>query len=143
MKLIDLNVLLYVVNEDAAQHASIRRWWENALSGDETLGLTWSVLLGFLRLTTSPRIFAAPIPFDEAAGIVDDWLSLDIVTVPVEKPDHWPTLRRLLSASGVAGNLTTDAHLAALAMCHDAVLVSCDHDFARFRGLRREDPLGV
>ena len=78
---------------------------------------------------------------DQAAGLVDDWLALDIVCVPVAKPDHWQTLRRLLSTSGVAGNLTTDAHLAALAMTHDAVLVSCDRDFERFRGVRREDPL--
>ena len=141
MKLIDLNVLLYAVNEDAVQHESIRGWWERALNGDESIGLPWSVLLGFLRLATNPRVFESPIPFDEAAGIVDDWLSLSIVCVPTEKPDHWMTLRGLLSTSGVAGNLTTDAHLAALAMSHDAVLVSCDHDFARFRGLRREDPL--
>lgn len=141
MKLIDLNVLLYVVNRDAEQHEPIRRWWEGALNGDETLGLPWSVLLGFLRLTTSRHVFGTPIPLDQAAGLVDDWLALDIVCVPVAKPDHWQTLRRLLSTSGVAGNLTADAHLAALAMSHDAVLVSCDRDFERFRGVRREDPL--
>ncbi len=40
-------------------------------------------------------------------------------------------------------DLTTDAHLAALALSHDAVLVSSDADFARFRGLRLLNPLMV
>ena len=37
---------------------------------------------------------------------------------------------------GTAGNLTTDAHLAALAIEHQAELHSTDADFARFAGLR-------
>lgn len=49
-------------------------------------------------------------------------------------------LKPLLRATGPAGNLTTDAHLAALALSHDAVLVSSDADFARFKGLRVENP---
>jgi hypothetical protein len=39
-----------------------------------------------------------------------------------------------------AGNLTTDAHLAALAISHGAVLVSFDTDFGRFKGLRWSRP---
>lgn len=58
-----------------------------------------------------------------------------------ETDDHWRTLQRLLDDVGAAGNLTTDAHLAALAITHGAVLVSCDSDFARFRGLQWENPL--
>ena len=59
-----------------------------------------------------------------------------------ELDNHWEVLRSLLAETGTAGNLTIDAHLAALAICHAAVLVSCDGDFARFRGLRWENPLG-
>ena len=47
----------------------------------------------------------------------------------------------LLDGAGSAGNLTTDAHLAALAVEHQAELHSTDADMARFRGLRWTNPL--
>jgi hypothetical protein len=54
---------------------------------------------------------------------------------------HSAVLRELLSPLGTAGNLTSDAHLAALAIEHGAELCSCDTDFARFGGVRWTDPL--
>ena len=99
------------------------------------------MLLGFLRLATNPRVFSRPLPPNAAAARIDAWLSLDNVRVVREKDDHWDTLKPLLGGAGTAGNLTTDAHLAALAISHDAVLVSCDADFARYKGLRWENPL--
>ncbi|MGI8989757.1 MAG: PIN domain-containing protein [Bryobacteraceae bacterium] len=42
---------------------------------------------------------------------------------------------------GTGGNLTSDAHLAALAIEHGAELCSCDGDFARFSRLRWRNPL--
>jgi len=141
MRIVDLNVLLYAVNSDAAQHGVVRAWWEMAANDEESLGLAWVVLLGFLRLATNPRVFPRPLTSDAAAAKLDTWLSRDNVRVVREKDDHWDTLKSLLGRSGIAGNLTTDAHLAALALSHDAVLVSCDTDFARFKGLRWENPL--
>jgi len=41
---------------------------------------------------------------------------------------------------GTAGNLTDDAHLAALAIEHGAEL-STDNDFSRFEGVRWVNPL--
>jgi hypothetical protein len=141
VKLVDVNVLLYVVNEDAAQHEAVVGWWKQALAGDETIGLPWAALLGFLRVATNPRIFAHPIEPVAALRVIDDWLGFENTFLAREKDGHWETLRMLLTESGTAGNLTTDAHLAALAICHGAVLVSCDNDFARFKGLRWENPL--
>ena len=141
MKIVDVNVLLYAVNEDADHHAPIRRWWEKVLAEDESVGLPWIVLSGFVRISTNPRVFAAPLAVDEALARVDAWLSAEVVAVVTEKPDHWRTLRGLLAEAGTAGNLTTDAHLAAIAITHDAMLVSCDGDFARFAGLRWSNPL--
>jgi len=68
MKLVDLNILLYVVNEDSARHAPVLAWWEEALNNDEPLGLSWIVLLGFLRIATNPDIFPHPLSPDAAAG---------------------------------------------------------------------------
>jgi toxin-antitoxin system PIN domain toxin len=142
VKIVDLNVLLYAVNSDAEPHERVRVWWEAAVNGEETIGLPWIVLLGFLRLTTNPRVFPRPFATGAALARVDAWLSQENISIVSEKEDHWISLQSLLEHSGTAGNLTTDAHLAALAMTHDAVLVSCDADFTRFKGLRLENPLG-
>lgn len=141
MKIVDLNVLLYAVNSDAAPHARVLEWWEATINGEATIGLPWVVLLGFLRLTTHPRVFARPLAPEAAQARVDAWLSVPNVRIVAERDGHWQLLKALLRLSGTAGNLTTDAHLAALAMTHDAVLVSCDADFNRFKGLRLENPL--
>jgi toxin-antitoxin system PIN domain toxin len=141
VKIVDLNVLLYAANSDATHHARLRTWWETAINDEETIGLPWIVLLGFLRLSTSARVFPRPLLSDVAAAKIDVWLALDNVRVVRAKDDHWERLKTLIRETGTAGNLTTDAHLATLAVTHDAVLVSCDNDFARFKGLRWENPL--
>jgi predicted nucleic acid-binding protein len=50
-------------------------------------------------------------------------------------------MRDLISPLGTGGNLTSDAHLAALAIEHGAELCSTDNDFARFNRLRWRNPL--
>ena len=140
MKLVDLNVLLYAINRDSPQHRPALRWWEQALNGEEPVGLCWIVLLGFLRLSTQRAVFPKPLAVEDALERIDAWLALDAVRLVREKDEHWEILRLLLSETGAGGNLTTDAHLAALAISHGAVLVSCDNDFARFKGLRLLNP---
>lgn len=111
------------------------------MSGGERIALTWTVLLGFIRLTTSPRILERPLSVDDALRTVDAWLAQPSVT-PLEPGDnHWMILRELVADAGAAGNLTTDAHLAALAIEHGAELCSTDSDFARFKRLRWTNPL--
>lgn len=56
---------------------------------------------------------------------------------------HTEILFSLIEKVGVAGDLTSDAHLAALAIEHRAVLVSADSDFARFAGLRWMNPAAL
>ncbi|HYB41684.1 MAG TPA: type II toxin-antitoxin system VapC family toxin [Candidatus Methylomirabilis sp.] len=142
MRVVDLNVLLYAVNADATQHHRVLAWWERAINGDEPLGLPWIVLLGFLRLSTSAQVFPRPLRPEAAIASVDSWLGRTNTRVIRETDAHWSILRSLLRDAGTFANLTTDAHLAALAISHGAVLVSCDSDFARFPGLRWENPLG-
>lgn len=141
MKIVDVNILLYAVDANARQHRAARAWWEEAVNGDETIGLPWIVLTGFLRIVTNPRVFAAPHELNSALARIDRWLALDCVRIVRERDDHWDTLRSLIASAGTAGNLTTDAHLAALAISHDAVLCSSDRDFGRFKGLRWQNPL--
>jgi len=141
MKIVDVNILLYAVNPDASHHDRIIGWWEKVLNGDETIGLAWAVVLGFLRVSTNPRAFPEPLTPERAVDQIDAWLALDVVSPVAETRDHWRILRGLVTETGVAGNLAADAHLAALAVTHGATLASCDGDFARFQGLRWENPL--
>jgi len=143
VKLVDLNILLYAVNRDAVHHPRVRAWWEEALRGSEPVGLAWVVLLGFLRLSTNPRVFAAPLMPEEALAQLDLWMAEPSTVVVAETSEHWTLLRQLLVESGTSGNLTTDAHLASLAISQGATLASCDADFGRFPGLRWENPIAV
>lgn len=141
MKVVDANILLYVVNRDAAHHTPLKVWWEDLLSGDETVAIPWICLLAFVRLSTNPKVFSAPLVPEQAIAIVDTWLGHPLVHAVTEAKNHWQIFRSLVAESGAAGNLSTDASLAALAISHGAKLVSCDGDFARFAGLRWENPL--
>lgn len=141
MMLVDANLLIYAVNSDLPQHAAARRWLEGQLSSAASIGLPWVVLLAFLRVCTSARVFERPLAVDQAAAIVDDWLSLPGVRAIGPGPNHWAVLRELLAATGTAGNLTTDAHIATLAIEHGAVVYSADNDFKRFTGVRHVNPL--
>ncbi|HEY1855254.1 MAG TPA: type II toxin-antitoxin system VapC family toxin [Solirubrobacterales bacterium] len=141
MKLIDLNLVLYAIDESAPQHGRARAWLEEALSGTEEVGFAWAVLLGFVRLATSAAIFEAPLEADDALDIVESWLAQPVAVVVEPSGRHVENLRTLLAPLGTAGNLTTDAHLAALAIEHGAELCSRDADFLRFPDLRWVDPL--
>lgn len=141
MRLPDLNLLLYAVNHDAREHTRAKAWLETRLSGTETVAIAWSVVLGFMRISTHPGIFPSPLTPAEALAQIDAWLARPNVVVIQPGEGHLVILRELLERAGTAGNLVTDAHLAALAIEHGATLESHDHDFGRFRGLRWEDPL--
>ncbi len=141
MKLPDLNLLIYAVDRSSPSHVVALRWWNGLLSGSQTVALSWTVLLGFLRLTTSPRIMRNPLGVAEAFDYIERWLAHPLTTVIDPTPRHASMLRDLLGPVGAAGNLVSDAHLAALAIEHGAELCSADRDFGRFPGLRWVDPL--
>lgn len=141
MKLPDVNLFLYAADSTSPRHRPAHAWVQETLSGTETVAIAWTVLLAFLRLSTNPAVFAQPLQAGEALDLVDGWLERPNVTVVEPTERHPAVLRELLVALGTAGNLTSDAHLAALAIEHGALLCSCDADFSRFPGLRWVDPL--
>ncbi len=132
----DVNVLLYALDKKAVHHKTASMWLAGAFNGTDLVGLPWTVILAFIRLGTSPRIFSSPLTAARALDLVDEWFSLPSVVTVEPGPGHTKILRSLLAAAGTAGNLTTDAHIAALAIEHDAAVVSYDTDFSRFPGLQ-------
>lgn len=141
MRLVDANVLLHSVDSSSPHHEAARAWLDDALSSDLPTGFAWLVLLAFLRVSTNPRLYEQPLSVSEALDHIDRWLAQPHSLIVAPGRRHAALLRTLLEPLGAGGNLTTDAHLAALALEHGAVLCSGDHDFARFRDVRWENPL--
>jgi toxin-antitoxin system PIN domain toxin len=141
MILPDINLLLHAYNVDSPAHARARKWWEELLNGTQPVGLTWAAMLGFLRICTHRQVLAHPLPVGVACGHVRAWLAQPCVAIADPGPRHAAILFGLLESLGTAGNLMTDAHLAALAIEHQAELHTTDADFARFSGLRWTNPL--
>ena len=138
----DLNILVHAYNSDFPLHATARQWWEQAAEGRYgAIGLAWVTILGFLRISTSRSILERPLPVLEAVAIVRSWLKQEAVRVLIPGERHGEILFGLLEDLGVAGNLTTDAHLAALALEYRAEVATSDTDFSRFAGLRWFNPL--
>jgi toxin-antitoxin system PIN domain toxin len=141
MVVVDANVLIYAVNERAPQHAAAKRWIEEALNGTESVGFAWLVLLAFIRLATLPAVFPQPLDISTALDLVDAWLLARASVVLEPTSRHAAVLSELLRESGTAGNLVSDAHLAALAIEHDGRVCTFDRDFARFPGVRSFMPM--
>jgi toxin-antitoxin system PIN domain toxin len=116
-------------------------WWESVLSSADSAGLCYPSILGFIRMATNRRLFEKPLNVEVAIGHVERWLGQPNTMLSAPTARHWPLLAKLLSAVGVGANLTTDAHIAALAIEHGYTLCSNDTDFARFQGLRWQNPL--
>lgn len=136
MKLVDANVLLYAVNEAEPRHDEARDWLDDSLASRESVGFAWVPVLAFLRLVTKVGLFPSPLPVSEAVERIRQWTSQPSAVVVEPTPRHLDLLAGLLTGAGTGGNVVNDAHLAALALEHDATIVSYDNDFDRFPGVR-------
>ncbi len=141
MKIVDINLLIYAINKDTPHHSKARKWLERCLSSDEPFGFAWIVILGFLRIVTNGRIMPTPLAPDVALDIVDGWLQQPPSLTIVPSQQHWSIFKEIIMPLGTAANLTSDAHLAALAIGHGARLYSTDNDFSRFKSLRWKNPI--
>ena len=137
----DINLLLYAYDADSPFHAKASEWWQECLSGGEPVGLPPVVLFGFLRISTNARVFKNPMTPAEAAQHIRSWLVQPGVQVLEPRSDHLEPVLNSLEKLGTAGNLVTDAQIAALAIEHAATLHTNDTDFMRFAGLRWFNPL--
>ena len=141
MILPDTNLLIYAHNIRSAPHQKACRWWNQCLQGYTGVAMAWAVILGFVRIATHPKVFEHPMSVEGAVGRVEEWLALPHIHVVHPPQTHFQTWSSLLKRLGTAGDLTTDAHLAALAIERGLVLQTTDADFARFPGLKWENPI--
>lgn len=137
----DVNLLLYAVIDAFPEHEKTRQWWEDTVNSDELIGLADPAIFGFLRISTNPRLIKPPLSIDDAARHVETWLELPNVRWAQPGSGHHAHVLSYLRAAGTAGNLTTDAQLAAIAADNNATMCSNDSDFARFGDITWHNPL--
>jgi len=135
MILPDVNTLLHAVNSSSEQHNTALKALQRGFDDPRGVAFAWTALLAFLRLSTRRGVFPRPLSVEHAVRVIEHWLEHPKAQVVQPGEQHARVLGRLLKAAGTAGNLTTDAHLAALAIEHGATIVSFDRDFARFNGV--------
>ncbi len=141
MILVDANLLIYAHHQAADFHSRARAWFEAALRGNEGVGIAWMTILAFLRITTNRHIFTHALSMPEAEQIVAQWMTHPSVSIVPAGDRHWEILSRMLLEGQARSDLVSDAHLAALAIEYGAVVCTTDRDFARFPGLRWQNPL--
>ena len=141
MILVDANLLIYAYNPSAPQHEPSRTWLAAQLNGSIAVGLPWSSLLAFVRISSHPRLRQPAVSVADAWRAAESWLDLPTVWIPTPTERHRTLVGEMLRHAGAGGNLVTDAHLAALAIEHGLTLCSTDGDFARFPGLRWQNPI--
>jgi len=137
----DINLLLYATFKTYPEHEKAKAWWDNILSSSQTIAFGHVVILGFIRISTHPRIFTRPLKIREAIEVVDGWLAQPNTAIISPADGHWEHLKSMLLSGNTGGNLTTDAHIAALAADYGLVIHSNDADFARFPDVKCVNPL--
>jgi len=141
MILVDANLLLYAEDTLSEHHQAARIWWDTQLSGAEPVCLCWPVLTAFIRVGTNLRLHRRPLSLKEAVERVQSWLDQPCVRMIHQGEQHWAIFQAMLRDGKAIGSLVSDAHLAALALEHNCVLQSTDADFARFKGLKWNNPI--
>jgi len=141
MILVDANLLIYAATDVMPEHEAARSWLDERLGGMSRVGIPWPSILAFVRIMTNRRLFSRPATMSEAWGVVEHWLSIPSTWIPLPTERHAGTIRSILLTRGLLPGDVPDAHLAALAIEHGLTLCSSDAGFARFRGLKWENPL--
>lgn len=138
---LDANLLIYAYNRSAPQHVLAKAWFTELLEVGTPVGLPMQSILAFIRLTTTVLPAGQVFSIAQSVNIVDSWLSHPAVKVLHTGSNHSSIFQTLCLQAEAKSNLSTDAHLAALAIEHGATLHTADRHFSRFAGLKWQNPL--
>jgi uncharacterized protein len=143
MFVVDTNILLYAANSDCREHDVCFELLEKARNQAGAWYATWSILYGFLRIVTHPRVLSQPWEMESAYGFVKSLLSAPGFSLLVETDRHALVVGEIISEiPDLTGNIVSDLHVAALMREHGiATIYTRDVDFHRFPFLRVIDPI--
>jgi len=140
MLILDVNVTIYAFRKDLPQFAQHAPWLGELVNGNLAFAAPDTVLSGFLRIVTHPRIFSSPSTIEEALTFAGQLRSCPSFTPILPSPRYWNIFSDLCRKAGVRGNLVPDAYLAAMAIDSGCDLITTDHDYSRFPDLRWRHP---
>jgi len=138
MKVWDVNLWVYAFRPDSPLHEAAHASLQATMGKRESFIFSAGIAASFLRLVTDPRIFKQPSTAAEA------WLFIDAVeshpsAMHVEMDSMaFGIFKHLCLVANSAGDEIPDAYLAALAIRQDAILVTADRGFKRYKGLELE-----
>jgi toxin-antitoxin system PIN domain toxin len=141
MIVLDANILLYAYDVDSPRYAAASSYLEQILSATEPVGIPLQSISAFLRISTQKGALRAPYTVQEAVGFVEEWIALPQVRLLAGGDRHWPILKRMLLEGHVSGRSVTDAEIAAVTIEYGGELQTNDRGFARYPGLRWNNPL--
>lgn len=143
MLIVDTNILVYAADADSQFHAGCRVWLERQQGRAEAWYTTWSILYGFLRVTTHPRVMRRPWNVREAWTFVQALLASPALGILVPTERHSLVAEQVIGEiPHLSGNLMHDAHTAILMREHGVrQICTRDPDFHRFPFLDVIDPL--
>lgn len=136
----DVNALVYAHRGELPQHDRYHAWLRDLFNGMSAYGVSDVVVLGFLRLVTSRRIFREPTPLADALTFAETLRRQPQAIPVIPGPRHWEIFDGLTRRVQAQGSDVSDAYLAALAIEHGHELVTEDKGFKRFPGLRTAKP---
>jgi toxin-antitoxin system PIN domain toxin len=130
----DVNVLVAAFRPDHPHHLSARAWLNDAVAqaanGRSSLTLMATVVTGFLRITTHPKIFRETDPLQDVIDFINSLHSCPGVQFQPQGAT-WPNMRQVCLVQQTTGNLITDAWIAATVMQSGETLCTFDRDFSR------------
>lgn len=141
MKLCDVNVLIYAHREESRDHSAYAGFLRSLATGPTAFGLSESVLSGFVRIVTNPKIFREPTPTRLAIDFCKALRQCPQAVLLRPGVGNWEIFCNLCRELPASGKLVADAWHAALAIEHGCEWVSTDADFARFPRLNWSHPL--
>ena len=141
MQMSDVTALVYAHRGELRQHSRYREWLYKLLNGPTGYGVSDLAVLGFIQVVTNRKIFTDPTPLSDALTFADTLRHRPHAIPVTPGPRHWEIFENLCQKINATAGDVTDAHLAALAVEHDHVLVTEDRGFRRFPELRTTAPL--
>ena len=138
---LDVNVLLYASDRSSDRHDVARAFLESCAAQPDVFCLTWPTLMAYLRISTHPSLFAAPLTPAEALNNIAALLALPHARVVSEQDGFMDAYTHVTDNMAVRGNLVPDAHIAAILFQNGVrTLYSNDRDFRKFESLQVRDP---